>query len=405
MITFTDVVKPDGSVIDFVVASQEDRIVEGGDLTLLPGLIDPHVHFRTPGMEHKENWISASVAALRGGYTTVFDMPNTVPPTVTAELLDAKKQLIDRQLAEAGIPLRYRLFFGADKNHLTEIPKIKNSVAGIKIFMGCSTGHLVIDDDDSLHAVFAAAAAAGLLVAVHAEDEARICQRRKIYATDTHYEVHSRIRDTEVAVRAVEKAIALSRQYAVPLYILHVSTEDEIALIRLAKREKLPVYAETTPHHLFLNESFYPALLGKAVVNPPLRAKKHTQALFSAIREGVIDTVGSDHAPHTLTEKQKPYGQCPSGMPGIETTLPLLLTACREGLLTLENVMTLTCHRPREIFEVPPNTDAVLVNRKRMKPVIESALASRSRWSAFADWKLYGWPEVVVLRDQVFFMP
>lgn len=402
MITFTGVSKPDGTQFDFTVPADETKTIDAHGLTLLPGLIDPHVHFRTPGMEHKENWVSASKAAIRGGYTTVFDMPNTLPPTITAETLAAKKKLIDAQLKESGIPLRYQLFFGADKNHLDEIHKVRSGVAGIKVFMGCSTGNLVIDDDESLHAVFEAAAASGLLVAVHAEDEAMICERKVKFAAERSYETHSKIRSPDVAVRAVEKAIALSRQYQVPLYILHVSTEDEIDLIRAAKHENLPVYAETTPHHLFLNDTFYSALQGKALVNPPLRSPHHSEALFAAIREGIIDTVGSDHAPHTPYEKQQPYGSCPSGMPGIETTLPLLLTACRDGLLSMDNVSALTCHRARMIFHVPENMDAVLVDLNRMRSVDESKLATRCGWSPFADRELTGWPEYVVLRDRVF---
>ncbi|MEO8964114.1 MAG: amidohydrolase family protein, partial [Gammaproteobacteria bacterium] len=203
----------EGKQLDFTIKSQTERQIDATGLTIFPGLIDPHVHFRTPGMEQKEDWQTGALAAIHGGYTTVFDMPNTIPPTCTAILFQEKKQLIDSQLKQAGIPLRYQLYFGADKNHFSEIHKVKQTAIGIKIFMGCSTGNLVIDDDESLHAVFAIAATQNLMVAVHAEDEDMIKLRKKQYASSQHYCDHSRVRDVDVAARAVEKAIALTRIY------------------------------------------------------------------------------------------------------------------------------------------------------------------------------------------------
>ncbi len=371
-------------------------------LTLLPALIDPHVHFRTPGLEHKEDWRTAAKASICGGYTTVFDMPNTLPPTVTAELLREKKQLIDKQLAEAGIPLRYHLFFGADKNHLDEIPKVKAAVIGIKVFMGCSTGNLVIDDDSSLHAVFAIAASQDMLVAVHAEDESMLQQQKIKYSGHTDYSIHSTIRSPEVAARAVEKAIALARLYKTRLYILHVSTLDEINLIKAAKAEGLAVYAETTPHHLFINDSAYEQWRGKVVMNPPIRPAPHQAALFAAIRDNIIDTLGTDHAPHTLEEKILPYGKCPSGIPGIETALPLLLNAYHEGLLTLEHIVALTSTRAREIFRLPVNEDIVLVDLNKQAIVNENTLKTKCGWSPFVGRRLTGWPVYTILGDQLF---
>ena len=307
----------------------------------------------------------AAKAALRGGYTTVFDMPNTIPPTITAALLREKNTLIHAQLQEVGIPLRYHLYFGADKQHLNEIAKVRQSVIGIKVFMGCSTGNLVIDDDESLHAVFSIAAGEDLLVAVHAEDEQCLQQRKHIFHGTTKYSDHSEIRNVDVAVRAVEKAIKIAKIYKTKLYILHVSTAEEIALIKKAKKAGLTVYAETTPHHLFLNDTAYRTLQGRAVVNPPLRHSNQQAALFEAINNNIIDTIGSDHAPHTLAEKEKPYGECPSGMPGIETTLPLLLNAYHQGLISLEKIISLTETRPREIFNLKKNDDIVLVDLRK----------------------------------------
>lgn len=392
----------DGKTIDLTYPSQQEHHLDGKGLTIFPGLIDPHVHFRTPGMEHKENWQTAALAALHGGYTTVFDMPNTIPPTTTAELFAAKKAIIDAQLTEVGIPLRYQLYFGADKHHLSEIHKVKQTAIGIKVFMGCSTGNLVIDDDESLHAVFAIAATQNMLVAVHAEDEEMIKTRKKEFQTSTAYCDHSRIRDTDVACRAVEKAIALSKIYGTRLYVLHASSKDEIELIRQAKRAGLPVFAETTPHHLFLDETAYATLAGKAVVNPPLRTKENREAVLNAVIDGTIDTIGSDHAPHLPHEKALPYGQCPSGMPGIETTLPLLLTAYHEQRLSLERIVSLTYTKPQEIFGLAENDDLVLVDLNKSKTVTEANLKTKCRWSAFNERTLRGWPVYVLLQGQLF---
>ncbi len=402
MLTIKNAATIDGALQSLTFENNNDFTLDASGLTLFPGLIDPHVHFRTPGMEHKENWLTAAKASLQGGYTTVFDMPNTIPPTVSETYLQQKKALIDAQLQEVGIPLRYELFFGADKNHLNEIPKVKHDVIGIKVFMGCSTGNLVIDDDESLHAVFSIAAKENLIVAVHAEDETLIQQRKKQFSDAKNYHDHSKIRDTEVATRAVEKAIMLTKTYKTRLYVLHMSTKDEIDLIATAKKNNLPVYAETTPHHLFLDDSAYDYLQGKAVVNPPLRNMQHREFLFDAINQGIIDTIGSDHAPHTEQEKFQQYGICPSGMPGIETTLALLLNAYHEGFISLQKIISLTCERPREIFSLKKNDDVVLVDLEKIQTVDNAQLRTKCGWSAFSGRALRGWPAFVVLRGQLY---
>jgi len=391
-----------GQSVNLTIPSSETLELDASGLTLFPGLIDPHVHFRTPGLEHKENWLTAARAAIYGGYTTVFDMPNTLPPTITAELLHEKKALIDSQLAEAGVPLRYELFFGADKQHLNQLAAVKTEVIGIKVFMGCSTGNLVIDDDASLQAVFEIAAQNDMLVAVHAEDEQRMHERKKQFQGTPHFHDHSAIRDIEVARLAVEKAIALTRRYGTRLYILHLSTAEELALVAKAKQEGLPVYAETTPHHLFLNDSAYAELKGRAVVNPPLRTAEHNAVLLDAIRSGLIDTIGSDHAPHTTAEKDRPYGECPSGMPGIETTLPLLLTAYHQGLLTLEQIVRLTSTRAQEIFRLPQTEDVVLVDLNKKSEVTPQKLQTKCAWSAFTGKVLQGWPVYTIVQGKCF---
>lgn len=392
-----------GALIDLPpIESSQNIVINDANLTLLPALIDPHVHFRTPGHEYKEDWRTAAQATIRGGYTTVFDMPNTLPPTITEAYLHEKKALINSQLKEIGIRLRYQLFFGADKHHLDEIVKVKDEIIGIKVFMGCSTGNLVIDDDESLEKVFRIAAENNLIVAVHAEDEEMLQQRKAEFKDRKDYAAHSEIRNVALAVRAVKKAIALTERYKTKLYILHVSSEEEIRLIDRAKQAGLPVYAETTPHHLFLDTSVYSQLKGKAVVNPPLRVAKDRAALFDAIHAGIIDTIGSDHAPHTVAEKERVYGECPSGMPGIETTLSLLLNAHHENLLSLDEIISLTSKRAREIFNLEKNNDLVLVDLKKKWQVSENELKTKCGWSPYAEKILVGRPVYTVLGQSCY---
>jgi len=402
MIEIRNVHTIDGKRIDHFIPSQEKVVIQADGLLLFPAAIDPHVHFRVPGGEEKEDWRTGAKAALHGGITTVFDMPNNHPPCTTAERFWEKKKKIEAQLKEAQIPLRYYLYFGVEKGHLGEIEKVQEEIIGLKVFMGSSTGDLLIDDEETLDAVFELAAKFDLLVAVHAEEEKLLQQRKKELATNSDPSFHSRIRCPEAAEAAVKKAISLARKYRTKLYLLHVSTEKELALIRSAKKEGLQVYAEATPHHLFLSESAYKHLGNKAVVNPPLRSEKDVQALWQAIDDDLIDTIGSDHAPHTLAEKKQPYGQAPSGMPGLETLLPLLFTAYHQGKISLAKIAELTSSRAQELFLLPPNDDLLLIDLAQKRRVEDASLHTKVRWSPFAGETLQGWPVYAVLQNRVY---
>ncbi len=402
MIEIRNVETLDGARMDIQIPSDESRVIEGGGLTLFPALIDAHVHFRTPGLEHKEDWRSAAKAAIKGGITTVFDMPNTIPAAISQKRLEEKKQLIDRQLKEVGIPLRYGLYLGADKEHFEEIGKAKRQAVALKIFMGSSTGNLVMDDEQSLHTAFSLAAEHDFLVAVHAEDEELIHQRKALFPGVCPPRTHSLIRSREVAIRATKKAIELARRYRTRLFLLHIGTKEELELIGKAKEEGLPIYAETTPHHLLLTEDAYEIWGTKVQMNPPLRTSADCSALWDAIRGGIIDTIGSDHAPHTLEEKNKPYGEAPSGVPGVETTLPLLLDAYHQGRLTLHQIVHLMKTRVEEIFRLEPNDDLVLVDLNRISRLREADLQTKCGWSPYAERTLKGWPMYTILKGKVY---
>ena len=304
MIIIKDVRNIKGKTQTVTIKSEETRTIDAqGKLTLLPGLIDPHVHFRTPGLEHKENWITGTKAAISGGVTTVFDMPNTLPACSTKKALLEKKQIISKQLAEVGIPLGYHLYFGADKNHLEEIDAVQNEIIGVKVFMGSTTGNLVMDDAKALDRVFKICAQLDLIVSVHAEDEELMQLNQKKYAHITDPSVHSKIRSREVAIKATTQAIALSQKHGTRLCILHLTTKEEVELVRAAKAQGLSVFAETTPHHLFLNENDYARFGTFVQMNPPLRTEADQAALWEGIYSGVIDMIGPT-TPRILLRKR-----------------------------------------------------------------------------------------------------
>lgn len=403
MIKIKNVKSLEGTLMDFAVESQTDKELDAeGRLTLLPALIDPHVHFRTPGGNHKEDWITASKAALAGGVTTVFDMPNNFPSCISKARLEEKKQLIDKQLAECKIPLRYHLYIGADQNSIAEIGKCSKQIIGVKIYMGSSTGDLLMTDDKALDRVFQIAAQENLIVSVHAEDEKTILLNKVKHGGELDPAVHSKIRDRKAACAAVEQAISLVEKYNGRLAILHVSTKEELDLIRKAKQKELLVYCEVTPHHLFLSENDYRSWGTKVQVNPPLRTTADQAALWEGIHDGTVDMIGSDHAPHTLEEKSSPYGQAPSGIPGVETTLPLLLNAYNENQISLDKIIHLTSLNINNIFELKPNNDLVLVDLDLVKEVIDTDLKTKCGWSPFAGRKLKGWPVYTILKGHIF---
>lgn len=403
MITLKNVKTIEGAIVDYRIDGPYDVTIDGDSrLTLLPALIDPHVHFRIPGADHKETWHTGARAALAGGVTMVFDMPNNMPACTTVERAFEKKTLIDSQLQQVGIPLRYGLFLGADQNHLEEIPRVQGPIIGIKVFMGSSTGELLMTEKAALDEVFRLAAEHDFVVAVHAEDEERLRSRKQLFHHDRHPAVHSRIRDRQAAANALSQAIELAAKYGTRLYALHLSTIEEMSLIREAKGSGVTVTAETTPHHLFLNEQAYNTWGTKVQVNPPIRTADDQVSVWAAIVDGTIDIIGSDHAPHTLEEKNHAYPHSPSGMPGVETRLPLLLHACNSGRLDLQTVARLTRTNIEKLFRLQPNDDVVLVDMEVSRVVTDDKLQTACGWSPFTGRTLRGWPLYTILKGQLY---
>jgi len=408
------IARPDGSTFDgdvlceagqitrieSSISSKADEAIDANGLLLLPGVIDPQVHFREPGKEYKEDLGSGSRAAVKGGVTSFLEMPNTDPSTTTQAALDDKLQR-----AASKSVANYGFFIGATPTNLDEINRA-SPACGIKIFMGASTGSLLVDKPEDLERIFANGTR---LIAVHAEDEARIRARKAQFAGRTDHAVHSEIRDAECALKATELALTLSKKYRRRLHILHLSTKEEANLLRRDKPAW--VTAEVIPNHLFLNVDDYATHGSRVQMNPPIRAREDNAVLFQALRDGVIDFIATDHAPHTLEEKSRPYPECPSGMPGVETSLPLLLNEMAAGRCTLAEIQKWMCWGPAIAYGIPnkgkiqPGWDAdlTLVDMNTRKPVRDEETFTKVRWSPFHGRALIGWPVYTIVNGRVVF--
>lgn len=369
-------------------------------LHVLPGVIDSQVHFREPGLDHKEDLATGSRAAVLGGVTAVFEMPNTKPSTVTpADLADKLARAQDRMFCDFAF---YAGATGANPAELADMERMPGC-AGIKVFMGASTGSLLVAEDDGLERVLRAG---HRRVAIHAEDEARLVERRAI-AERGDVADHCNWRDPVSALTATTRAVRIARRLGRRIHILHVTTAEEIAF--LAQHKDL-VTVEVTPQHLTLAApEAYRRLGSLAQMNPPIREAHHRDGLWQGVRQGVVDVIGSDHAPHTREEKARPYPQSPSGMPGVQTLLPLLLDHLAAGRLTLERLVDLTSAGAQRIFglagkgriAVGYDADLTLVDLAASREITAGWLASRCGWSPFEGQRVTGWPMATIIRGMI----
>jgi dihydroorotase len=381
-------------------AKAAERIDASG-LHVLPGAIDTQVHFREPGAEHKEDLNTGTASAVLGGVTCMFEMPNTKPPTLTQAALEDKLRR-----AQGRAWCDHAFFVGASAGNVNELGDLEMlpGCCGVKVFMGSSTGGLLVEDDETLEKVL------GLgyrRVAVHAEDEPRLKERRAIAEQARHPRAHPEWRDAETALNATRRLIDLAHKVHRRVHVLHVTTAEEMELLA---RHKDIATVEVTPQHLTLAApECYERLGTKAQMNPPIRDERHRAGLWRAVAEGVVDVVGSDHAPHTAEEKALEYPKSPSGMPGVQTLLPLLLNHCAEGRLTLERVVDLTAHGPQRVYGIANkgriavgyDADLVLVDLKARREITDADSASRCGWTPFHGMKVTGWPTATVLRGHV----
>ncbi len=378
------------------------EIIEAHGLHLIPGAIDPQVHFRDPGMEWKEDLGTGSRAAAAGGVTGFLEMPNTSPATTTVALMEAKKKI-----AASKSLVNYNFFIGGTPENLPDLLTTPN-VCGIKIFMGASTGSLLVDRLEDLEKIFASGRR---LIAVHAEDEVLIKENKARYPNTSKVFDHNLIRSPEVAIKATRTAVELSRKYNRRLHILHTTTQEEAEYLAKEKNG-LPLSAEVCPQHFLLTApECYAALGTYAQMNPPIRERRHGEALWKALKSGVIDCIATDHAPHTREEKDKGYPLSPSGMPGVETSLPLMLNRANQGLCTLEEVVKWMCFNPARLYgiqnkgriEVGFDADLVLVDMAREKTIENGKLQTKVNWSPYNGWKTKGWPIITMVNGNVVF--
>ncbi len=374
--------------------------LDGSGLVALPGAIDAHVHFREPGATQKEDWSSGSRAAAAGGVTTVLEMPNTDPPTTSLKALREK-----RRVAASSSLVDYGLYFGLTDGNLEEALAAEG-IAGIKVFLGASTGGLVVMSEAVLEKVFRHARSP---IVVHAEDERLMRQEISRRGGRLEAMAHGAIRCVGVAVAALEKALDLAARTAAHLHVAHTSSGTEAAMIRRARAAGVRVTCEASPHHLLLDESFVEqrGCLGK--VNPPLRSRGEREGLFEALKEGTIDMVATDHAPHLLEEKRLPYERAPAGLPSVELFLPLLLELVAQGRLSLADVVRLSATGPAAVFgiaekgrlEAGSDADLALVDLELERRVDPGSLKSRCGWSPYAGWNLRGWPVMTFVRGKL----
>jgi dihydroorotase len=376
-----------------------DEIIDATGLHLMPGVVDDQVHFREPGLTHKEDLYTASRACAAGGVTSYLEMPNTIPHATSQAHIEEKLALAAKKSV-----VNYGFYIGATGDNVTELAKA-HRVPGIKIFVGSSTGDLLVDAQEDLERIFAETT---LPIATHAEDESTVRANRERIGTPKSVHDHSKIRDHRAAEICVRRLVELSERHDHPLHILHVSTANEVEI--LAETGPL-VTAEACPHHLFLNIDDYDELGTLAQMNPSLKTKEDNEALWQALRDGVIEVVATDHAPHLLEEKAKPYPESPSGMPGVQTLLPLMLDAAANGRCTLEQLADWMADAPARVWnmvnkgriEEGYGADLVLVDLEKRKTVRNEEQLSKCGWSAFDGRELQGWPvRTFVMGQEVF---
>lgn len=379
-------------------------VIDAAGKHVLPGIVDTQVHFREPGNEHKEDLESGSCAAVMGGVTSFFDMPNTQPSTTTKEALEQKLSL-----AAGRCWTNYAFYVGASPDNVAELPELEKlpGCAGIKIFMGSSTGTLLIDDERVLEQVLTNGTRP---CAIHSEDEARLKQRKPAFETIDDPRNHPVWRDVETAVISTKKLIELARKTGRRVHLLHVSTADEVELFDSARRDGVPITSEVTPQHLyFFAPDCYEDLGSLAQMNPPIRDSWHQMALQKAVSEGLFDIIGSDHAPHTRAEKELPYPKSPSGMPGVQTMLPVMLDFVTEGLIQLEDAVRMLCEKPADVFGIKGkgyiqegyDADIALVDLYLTKIVSKGMIQSKCGWSPFEGEALTGWPTDVIVNGNI----
>ena len=372
------------------------EIVDCRGLHVLPGVIDSQVHFREPGPTHKEDLETGSRAAVMGGVTAVFEMPNTDPLTTgPAELADKLARAKGRMHCD------HAFWVGGTRENARDVAELERlpGAAGIKVFMGSSTGALLVEDDFGVGEILSRTRRRA---AFHSEDEYRLRERAHLRVPGDPAS-HPLWRDAETALSCTRRLVGIARRLGARIHVLHISTMEEIDFLAGCKDVAA---AEATPHHLTLEAADYARLGAKIQMNPPVRGRAHRDGIWRGIADGTIDVLGSDHAPHTLEEKARPYPHSPSGMTGVQTLVPIMLDHVNAGRLTLERFVDLTSAGPARLFGIARkgriaaghDADFTIVDMKRRETIRDSWIASRSRWTPYDGRAVVGWPVGTVVR-------
>jgi dihydroorotase len=366
-----------------------DKIIDATNLTLIPGIIDTHVHFREPGMTHKADIHSETMAAVAGGVTSFMDMPNNIPPTTTIELLEKKYNL-----AKEKSIINYSFYLGATNDNIQEIKKIDASkVCGLKVFMGSSTGNMLVDNQKNLETIFAQSP---VPIVTHCEDEQIIRNNILLYqqkfGDNISFAEHSKIRSEEACVKSIKHVIKLAEKHNTQLHILHISTGKEVELLAAISKNKR-ISAETCTHYLWFCDCDYDEKTWQIKCNPSIKTQADRTDLRQAVANGIINTVTTDHAPHLIDEKNTVYIKSPSGLPSVQHSLNVMLELVRSGIFKIETVVETMCHNPARIFSVEKRgfirpgykADIVLLNTNEKWNLEKPNILYKCAWSPFEN--------------------
>ena len=372
------------------------EIVDVTGLHVLPGVVDSQVHFREPGLEHKEDLETGSRSAVLGGVTAVFEMPNTKPLTTSAEKLEDKVRRGRHRMH-----CDFAFWVGGTRDNAADVAELERlpGAAGIKVFMGSSTGDLLVEDDEGVRSILRNTRRRA---AFHSEDEFRLREREGLRVPGDPAS-HPVWRDEIAALKCTERLVRIARETRARIHVLHISTAEEIEFL---KDHKDVASCEATPHHLTLDASQYATLGTLLQMNPPVRDARHREGVWSGITQGIVDVLGSDHAPHTLEEKSKPYPASPSGMTGVQTLVPIMLDHVNEGRMSIERFVDLTSHGPNRLFgmarkgriAVGYDADLTIVDMKRRETITNALVGSKAGWTPYDGKIVTGWPVGTIVR-------
>lgn len=386
-----------------VCASDEaEKVIDATGLHILPGLFDSHVHLRDPGKPEVETLETGTRAAALGGVTTVFDMPNTNPAITNSDMLDWKREHIAKNAY-----IDVGMYIGATRENTSSLASLEEEpgVCAVKVFAGSSTGNLMIEDDEGIEAVLRSGRRR---VAFHSEDEYRLQERKKKYHVGQPYATHAQWRDEECAFLGTRRIIALGHKTKRPVHILHVSTAEELQY--LAQNRTISTVEVLVNHLTHIGPECYERLGGLAVMNPPLRNdRRHYEESWAAVRDGRVDVVSSDHAPHPLEAKQKPWMDCPSGLTGVQTIVPVMLNHVNDGKLSLSRLVDVMSAGPARVYGVPHkgrlavgyDADFTLVDMKKKRIITNDWIVSPAGWTPFDGMDVTGWPMATIVRGHI----